>query len=100
MTKGITLPMSKQTFNTVTKTLNDVLGDPDYERWVIAPQELGIKVVLGGRTFVGCHLIRGWNCGCEVDFDFGNDPEDGRGLINLALCRRHQPLTDKIQTLK
>jgi len=97
MAKTLTLPMSKQVFNIVTQTLSEGLGNPDHERWVIAPQELGIKVVLGGRTFVGCHLIRGWDCGCEVDFDFGNDPQEGKGQINLHLCPQHTPIAEKLK---
>ena len=92
MAKELTLPMSKQTFNTVAQTLTDILGDPDHEKWVVAPQELGIIVVIKGRAFVGCHLVRDWDCGCEADFDFGNDPQDKQGQINLYLCSRHNTL--------
>ena len=92
MAKTLTLPMSKQTFNMGAQTLKDILGNPDREKWVVAPQELGITIVIKGRAFVGCHLVRDWDCGCEADFDFGNDPQDGQGQINLHLCPQHNTL--------
>jgi hypothetical protein len=98
MAKALTLPMSKRAFNIVAQTLRDILGNPDHEKWVVAPQELGITIVIRGRAFVGCHLVRDWDCGCEADFDFGNDPQDGQGQINLHLCPRHKTLiTEKLK---